>query len=74
MKKHILTLALYLLPLFTWAATDLPTTEKPSGLIDLSTHYITGGRVIEDTYNGSGYRTTRYNFCLLYTSPSPRDA
>ena len=62
MKKHILTLALYLLPLFTWAATDLPTTEKPSGLIDLSTHYITGGRVIEDTYNGSGYRTTRYNF------------
>lgn len=82
MKKHILTLALYLLPLVTWAAIDRPTTEKPNGPIDFSTHYITGGRVVEHTYNGTGYRTTRYNFdglgrpyqrIAVQASPAGRD-
>ena len=82
MKKHILTLAFYLLPLFTLAATDQPTTEKPSGPIDLSTHYITGERLVVQSFDGEGYRTTRYNFdglgrplqrIAVQASPAGRD-
>lgn len=62
MKKHILTLILSLpVCVLVSAAAEQPASI-PWTPGDLSSHTITGGRLVEQTFDGASYRTVRYNF------------
>ena len=61
---------------FTAAGIDLAsfdTDEEIATLVDILTYHVVSGQVLSTDLT-DGMTATALNGCLLYTSPSPRDA